>query len=137
MRYVCGFLFYRDTVVLIRKARPEWQRGRLNGVGGKVEPHEHPDDAMAREFREETGIQEHIVWKRFCELKVLGGSVFFYRAFVNKWRRMRPEKDSGEEPFRYKVSEVLESDKLIDNLKYLIPMALDKNRPVAKVEETE
>lgn len=37
--YVCGFLFDRsfENVLLIRKNRPEKQKGRLNGVGGKVE----------------------------------------------------------------------------------------------------
>ena len=36
--YVCGLLFSvdRTRVLLIRKRRPAWQAGRLNGVGGKV-----------------------------------------------------------------------------------------------------
>ena len=34
--YACGFLFSDDRrhVVLIRKRRPAWQAGKLNGVGG-------------------------------------------------------------------------------------------------------
>ena len=37
--YVCGFLFSPDRkkVLLIRKRRPAWQAGKLNGVGGKVD----------------------------------------------------------------------------------------------------
>jgi 8-oxo-dGTP diphosphatase len=56
--YVVGFMFTpgKDQVVLIKKARPQWQEGLLNGVGGKVEPGETPSDAMRREFREETSI---------------------------------------------------------------------------------
>jgi 8-oxo-dGTP pyrophosphatase MutT (NUDIX family) len=59
-----------DRVALIRKARPPWQAGLLNGVGGKIEPedwspffvHDMPAPepvalrAMRREFREETGV---------------------------------------------------------------------------------
>ena len=53
--YVCGFLFSMDRsrVLLIRKNRPAWQAGKLNGVGGKVEPGETLHQAMVREFREE------------------------------------------------------------------------------------
>ena len=39
-RMVVGFAFTEDrrSVILIRKNRPEWQAGRLNGVGGHIEP---------------------------------------------------------------------------------------------------
>ncbi len=42
---VAGFLFdeSRERVVLIKKQKPEWQSGRLNGVGGKIEPGELGD----------------------------------------------------------------------------------------------
>lgn len=56
--YVVGFMFNSDRsrVLLIEKNRPAWQAGKLNGVGGKLEDGEDPNFAMAREFREETGI---------------------------------------------------------------------------------
>ena len=56
---VLGFAFstHGAQVLLIRKNRPEWQAGKLNGIGGKIEPGEMPDEAMAREFREETGLE--------------------------------------------------------------------------------
>ena len=44
-----------DYVALIRKNRPAWQAGKLNGIGGHIEPGEFPIDAMIREFYEETG----------------------------------------------------------------------------------
>lgn len=36
--YVCGFLmsYDMDKVVLIKKNRPDWQKGKWNGVGGKI-----------------------------------------------------------------------------------------------------
>jgi 8-oxo-dGTP diphosphatase len=39
MRYVLGFMFSSDhsEVALIRKRKPEWQRGKLNGIGGKCD----------------------------------------------------------------------------------------------------
>jgi 8-oxo-dGTP diphosphatase len=58
VRYVVGFLFDAEhqNVVILRKANPAWQRGKWNGVGGKVEIDESFDDAMVREFEEETGL---------------------------------------------------------------------------------
>lgn len=46
--YVVGFMLdqAREHVVLIEKNRPAWQAGKLNGVGGKVEPGEFPVNAM-------------------------------------------------------------------------------------------
>ncbi len=57
MDYVAGFYFSEcgERVALIRKLKPEWQRGWLNGIGGKVEPGESPLSAMVREFEEEAG----------------------------------------------------------------------------------
>jgi 8-oxo-dGTP diphosphatase len=54
---VLGFRFNEaGEVLLIRKAKPPWQAGKVNGIGGKVEPGETIHQAMAREFREETTI---------------------------------------------------------------------------------
>lgn len=55
-RYCLGFAFDEkmETVVLIEKAKPDWQKGLLNGVGGKLEENESPIQAMVREFKEET-----------------------------------------------------------------------------------
>jgi 8-oxo-dGTP pyrophosphatase MutT (NUDIX family) len=70
-RYVVGFLLNsnRTRVVLVRKNRPAWQAGRLNGVGGKVELDERVNDAMVREFYEETGcLTETGNWERICSM---------------------------------------------------------------------
>lgn len=59
-----------QNFLLIRKTHPEWQKGKLNGIGGKIEKKEKltsngivdhwlletPFEAMIREFHEETGI---------------------------------------------------------------------------------
>jgi len=57
-RYVLGFLIEKRTrrVVLITKSRPEWQAGKLNGVGGHIEEGEDALSAMRREWSEETGM---------------------------------------------------------------------------------
>lgn len=70
-RYVAGFLFDPDytQVVLIKKNKPDWQKGKWNAVGGKVEDGELMWAAMRREFQEETGL-EVFQWFHFCTLNV-------------------------------------------------------------------
>ena len=61
MIYTCTFAFAGASVLLIRKARPDWQAGKLNGIGGKVEGAETITEATVREFREETGLWEIVI----------------------------------------------------------------------------
>jgi 8-oxo-dGTP diphosphatase len=58
-RYVVGFAFTKDReyVLVIKKLRPDWQKGLLNGIGGKIEPGETPIEAMKRECMEEAHVE--------------------------------------------------------------------------------
>ena len=60
INYVLGFAFSADKshVALILKngkSVPE-HRGKLNGIGGKIEAQESAFESMSREFWEETGV---------------------------------------------------------------------------------
>jgi 8-oxo-dGTP diphosphatase len=72
-RYVVGFLFdvEHQQVALVKKLRPEWQKGRWNGVGGRIEGQETALEAMRREFQEEAGLLV-VPWHFFCELRDRG-----------------------------------------------------------------
>jgi 8-oxo-dGTP pyrophosphatase MutT (NUDIX family) len=45
------------NILLVEKQKPAWQKGRLNLVGGKVEPGETPEQAALRELEEESGLK--------------------------------------------------------------------------------
>ena len=50
-KYVCGFVFNQNKILTILKQKgPSNLIGKLNGVGGKVEPLETYLQAMQREF---------------------------------------------------------------------------------------
>ncbi len=55
--FTLGIIFSNDLekVYLLRKDHPEFQAGKLNGVGGKLEPGETYAACMAREGKEESG----------------------------------------------------------------------------------
>lgn len=55
-QYTVGLVFDAtlEHVLLLHKQKPTWQIGKLNGLGGKVEPDETPIECVARECLEET-----------------------------------------------------------------------------------
>lgn len=96
-RYVLGFAFSEDdrSVLLILKNRPAFQAGKWNGVGGKIEPSETAPQAMAREFREETGLDwPEASWEEvgeFGEKGVFAVTVFAARGAIEKARSLTDE----------------------------------------------
>lgn len=133
--YVAGLYFdlMSNQVVLIRKTKPEWQRGRLNAIGGKIEAGETPMQAMLREFKEETGVygNEWREWREFCQLKFRGGIVYFFETGGNT----EELKTMEEEEVFIVGFEDLENELILENLKWLIPLALDKDQVTAIVED--
>ncbi len=86
-QYVLGFAFSPtgDRVVLIEKKRPDWQLGKLNGVGGRVENGEKPVDAMVREFKEETGVDTtRDDWRYFGLIVGEGVQVILFKSFEQR-----------------------------------------------------
>lgn len=67
-QYVVGFAFdlTKERVALVRKNRPLWQAGKLNGVGGGWDEGESRGEAVRREFREEAGVDVEN-WHFFAE----------------------------------------------------------------------
>lgn len=127
-KYVLGFMFdpLNKTVVLIRKKRPEWQAGLLNGVGGHIEPGELIDDAMVREFREETGvITAPESWCCFCTMTGANWEVYCLRITTHSIGAVTTTDEAIEV---VAVNDVITGRvSTIPNLKWLIPLALDND----------
>lgn len=124
-RYVVGFMFNptEDAVLLIRKTHPNWQKGKLNGVGGRIESDESAIEAMRREFVEETGI-DHSDWRQFCVLGDARDWQIHFFSGSGAIGKARPLTD--ETPEIHCVSTL--PDDTIPNLHWLIPMALSMKR---------
>ena|SRR3989344_3732023 len=56
--YALGFVFDAsfEHVLLMHKSKPEWQAGKVNGLGGKVEAGENSIACMVREIQEEADL---------------------------------------------------------------------------------
>jgi 8-oxo-dGTP diphosphatase len=126
-KFCLGFAFDAagKHVLLIRKNRPTWQRGSLNGVGGHVERNESFHAAMAREFREETGVETYESnWKHFA---TLSGPEFLMHVFSIHTNEIHyAESKTDEIVVLHNVAD-LHRLHVISNLTWLIPAALDQH----------
>lgn len=133
-KYVLGFAFNIDTsnLILIEKQKPDWQKGKLNGVGGKIEDYDStPHHAMMREFWEETGVLiQSELWQHFADMvfedDIMGGSatVHCFRVFDDSISNCRTIEE--ERIITVNTTKTIERP-IIKNLSILIPMALDKD----------
>lgn len=125
-QYVLGFAFNRSktVVVLIEKTKPAWQAGKLNGVGGKIEPGESPDQAMVREFKEEAGVITELTdWKQFAFFIGRDFSIACYKLFSDEVC-FGTSTMTDERVNQYDIED-LDSFQVVDNVYWLVPMAID------------
>lgn len=118
--YTLGFLFDNtlERVVLIEKTKPEWQKGKLNGVGGKVELGELPHMTMIREFKEETGM--YVSW--WTEYAELIGKDYVVYIFYSQGDVELIKQTTEEKPV---IANIHQLAGCISNIKWLIPLAIN------------
>lgn len=125
-RYVLGFAFHGEpaerTVVLLEKRTPEWQRGRLNGVGGKIEAGETPVEAMIREFEEEVGVKTSPrAWQLYVRMHGEDWECHVFRANLNNEQAKEVKRTEAEQPVFVRVDDIPLNT--LKNVRYLIGMA--------------
>lgn len=133
--YSIGLLHHYGCVVLLRKAKPEWQKGKLNLPGGELKPGETSLGACIREFYEETGIL-HEEWRLRIKLRgknysldVFSGEIdaFLPQPVITSlpdesasWCRL-PQFASIADP-----TPVINYDDCVGNMCWIIPFCMDK-----------
>ena len=156
MNFVVGFAFNADPlpftrVLMIRKLKPAWQAGKLNGIGGKIDQYtsdtidgelrlETPIQAMVREFHEETGVvSQQSDWQLYA---VMHNGAYEHQVFCFESREERLFRTArtveAEELVRVPVGSILHPERypLIPNLPSKIMLALDREswtRPIELV----
>ena len=131
-KYCLGFAFDNSlsNVLLIEKQTPEWQKGLLNGVGGKLEDFDLSfKHAMTREFLEEVNINTTLDdWQYFAKMQ---GNNFEVEIFYSKLSDFSSLKqNTHEKPLFMGINQLFNKkfDNCINNLIWLVPMAMDASK---------
>lgn len=130
-QYVLGFLFNpeKTEVVLIKKNRPSWQAGKINGIGGLIEDNELLARAMKREFEEETGL-EISDWHYFATMDCVSCIVHCFNASSEDYRKVKSNTD--EEIIIIEIAK-LHLHPIISNISWLVNMAIDPDHRFSSI----
>lgn len=128
-KYTLGFVFdgYTNNVLLIRKSKDDWQKDRLNGLGGSMEDGETSRQCVSREVFEEAN-----VWidpTEWVEVGALEGPDWLVYVFtvlsLNTNNLISNSPNEGEVDWYNSVVLPIE---VINNLKWLVPLCRDRLR---------
>jgi len=125
--YSVGFLHNDTDVALVRKNRPEWQAGFLNGIGGKIEEGEDAHDAQIREFQEEAG---RFVgpWDHFLTLEGTRARVYCFAVYDENDEHIYKLQTIEDEEIEVWVMDDLngpldlDASQTVPNLEWIIPL---------------
>lgn len=111
----------RKKVLMVLKDRPAWQKGRLNLLGGKVEPGETPAEAAFRELKEESGIIAMTMPRRHGQIIGVDCIVHCFAVDVSD-RKIEPREGETEKVEWYDWRAVRVDPRLMPNLRVIIPL---------------
>lgn len=130
IRYTSPFVGNEVNVLLVLKDRPDWQKGFLNLVGGKVEENETIEQAALRELKEETGYEPCSISNKPCvKMGTIEGDneeVHCFRVHVDDYDQPEPIPREGETeivrwfPWR----KVKRDNRLMPNLNVVLPLMM-------------
>ena len=110
-------------ILVVHKDRPDWQRGRINLCGGRIEEGETPLEAAKRELKEEAGYDAYR-----CEvygmMKDRDFTIYCVCCESQEFENKNPLPRQGEtEKVEWIPLEILLTDeRLLPNLQVIIPL---------------
>lgn len=121
-------LLKKDNKILLAMKKRGFGEGKYNGVGGKIESGETPEEAMIRETEEEIAVTpinyEKVGFLEFDEYyKGKKGRVVFHLYIVNKWIG-EPTESEEMNPKWFDIKDI-PYDKMFPDDKYWLPLILD------------
>ena len=135
-----GFIFTPDfsQVLLITKNRPDWQVGKINGLGGKCEEGETFKACISREVQEEANIL--ISPRKWKEVASLNWQKWQVKVFTTVWPNSLDQiSTTTDEKVEWFEVERLPTN-VMSNLRWLIPLSVDSltnlNLEVVRIKYT-
>jgi len=129
--YTLCFLTAPGQVLMLKRLKPP-NMGLWNGVGGHIEPGEHPTAACLREVREETGVSLPaacftgvLTWHGF---ETPPGGLYIFTASLSEPVDFMP-CDEGQLAWQ-PLDWVLTSPEVVSNIHHFLPAVLNGALPL-------
>lgn len=113
-----------DQILVVEKNKPEWQAGRYNLVGGKIEAGESPEQAAIRELEEESGLKPVTKPQMMGAIFGSWGTVYCVRIAVFDGKIQQGIGET-EKVMWVRWDNLRDNPKLIPNLRVIIPMMMN------------
>ena len=118
----------RDDEVLLAMKKRGFGEGKLNGIGGKVEPGETSEQCAVRETKEEIGVEitefEKLADINFDEYVKDNHEMVLMDVYIaTKWQG-EPQESEEMRPQWFKVKDIPYDDMFIDD-EHWLPQVLD------------
>lgn len=134
------------NVLLVLKNKPTWQNGRLNLIGGKIEPGESPEDAAKRELKEESGfcldhemidsISEPVICGKILGVdSIIHCLTFDIYSVSNSLPNVLPRSEETEQVSWNKWEVIKNDPRLIPNLQIIIPLLANDLRSWTVIDQ--
>jgi len=136
LRYVVGFITYKDEVILIKKIKPHCFKGLLNGVGGLAKEWETNKQAIIRKTLEETDL-EIKKWNPVASRRYIKNEkiieVYFFHAEAKEFQFSEYESMTDETLDTYKIYDLPENT--VEDVPYFLDLiSLFRNPIYSKPE---
>lgn len=114
---------HHDDTLLILKNKPDWQAGKLNLPGGKVEEGETPQQAIIRELKEEAGFEPIFPPIELGVLQDGGNCIHCFRSTIFIENSVpKPREGETEQALWMKWHCAKRDPRLIPNLRVIVPL---------------
>lgn len=133
-------LFKKENKILLGMKKRGFGEGKYNGIGGKLEKGETPEEAMIRECQEEIGSTpieyERVGYLDFEEyFKGKKEKVAFYLYIATKWEGTISESEEMK-PEWFEIDKI-PYDKMFVDDRYWLPLVLEGKKIKAHFEFDE
>lgn len=133
-------LLRKENEILLAMKKRGFGVGKYNGVGGKLEPNESPEEAMLRESQEEINIipteYEKMGVIEFIEyIKEEKTNLKFHLYIATKWEGI-PSESEEMKPVWFSIENIPYENMFADD-KYWLPLILENKKVKAFFEFDE